>query len=121
MAYFVGTIAHGSTGTKTVSVGFQPLGMRITVGQKFGTAQNFAHSSIGVSDGVDQYCTSIYQDTTGGLTKSVDDKLISHYDRVGGTLTEVLAGTINSFTATQVKYNITTANANYNLLIEAWG
>lgn len=120
MAYFSGTIAHGSTGTKTIPVGFQPIGVRITVGQRFNTADNFTHQSVGISDGVDTNCTSIFQDTTGGKTVS-SNRLASHFERVGGTITEVLAIDFHSFTATSVKYTVVTANASYNLLIEAWG
>lgn len=121
MPYFCGTIAHGSTGTKTISVGFQPVALKITVAQRYQANQGFTHMSMGSSNGVKQHCDSIFQDTSGGLTLSSDMKLISHYERVGETITEVLAGTVHSFTTGQVKYNITTANANYNLFIEIWG
>lgn len=120
MAYFSGTVAHGTTGTKTIPVGFQPVGMRITVGQRHNTVDNFAHQSIGISDGTSTNCTSIFQDNSGGLTVS-STKLISQYERVSGTIAEVLAANFHSFTISSVKYTITTANANYNLLIEAWG
>jgi hypothetical protein len=121
MAYFTGTIAHGTTGTKTITVGFQPMGMRITVGASFGTGDNYSHRSTGVADGSWQYVDSFFQDSTGGKTVSTDTKLVSHYERVGGVITEVLSATFNSFTATQVKYNITKATPAYNLLVEVWG
>ena len=120
MSYFCGITAHGSTGTKAVTVGFQPTGMRITVAQKFGVTDNYAHQSVGVSSGTTTSCTSLFQDTAGGLTIN-SGKIVSHYERVGGNITEVIAANFHSFTATQVKYTITTANVNYNLLIEAWG
>lgn len=121
MAYFLSTTAYGSAGTKTITVGFQPVRLKITVAQKFATAQAFSHSSEGVSNGTLQFCTSLFQDTTGGQTLSLDNKIISHYERVGGVLTEVLSATINSFTATQVKINVVIPNANYNLLVEVEG
>lgn len=120
MSYFTGTAAHSTTGVKTVSVGFQPVGMRITVGQKVGTAQGFAHKSVGIADGTNQFYDAFFEDTTGGKTVSGSTKLVSHWERVTGTITEILTVTFDSFTATEVKYNVTLANVNYNLLIEAW-
>lgn len=120
MAYFVATTAYSTAGVKTIPVGFQPVGMRITVAQRYNTNDNFAHQSVGISNGTKTYCTSIFQDTSGGVTVS-SAKLISHYERMGGTIMEVLAANFDSFTASQVKFNITTPNVSYNLLIEVWG
>lgn len=120
MSYFTGTIAHSTTGIKIIPIGFQPAGMRITVGQKVGVNDITNHKSVGITDGMNQFFDSNYSDGSGHQTKSDSTKLVSHYERVNGSLNEVLAVTFNSFTATAVKYNVTIANANYNLLIEVW-
>ena len=122
MAYFVTTLAYASSGIKsTIPVGFQPTGIRITTSQKYPTAQTFAHRSVGVSDGVDQYYDSTFQDTTGGKTVNGNDKIVSHFERVSGTITEVLSVKVNSFQPTGPKLEVITPNVNYNLLLEAWG
>lgn len=121
MNYFIGTISHGSTGIKTVTVGFQPKSLRITVGSQFGNVDTIEHKSEGFTDGTAQYYHSIFSDGTGRQTISGNDRIVSHFDRVGGVLTEVLRANISSFNATQVKYNIITANANYQLFIEVLG
>lgn len=121
MSYFVGTLAYGSTGTKTaIPVGFTPVGVRVWVSQKFNTSQTFAHQSTGMSDGIDQFYTTIYQDGSGGLTLQGDNKILSHWDRVSGTLTEVLNWELNSLSASGVSFNVVTTNSNYTVILEAW-
>lgn len=120
MSYFVGSITHSTTGVKSVTVGFQPVGMRITVGQKDGSTDTTARDAYGVTDGTTSLYRSLFRDGTGGQTVSGNGKLISVLDRVSGTVTEVIKVTFDSFTATQVKYNVVTANVNYTLNIEAW-
>lgn len=121
MSYFNTTAAWSTSGVKTITVGFQPTSMRVTVGQKFGTTQNFSHLSLGSGEPAFSHVDSTFQDGTGGKTITDDTKIVSHYERVSGTITEVLAASIDSFTATQAKLNITTPNVNYNLYIEVWG
>ena len=121
MSYFIGTLAYPSTGVKsTINVGFQPTGIRITSSQKYPSAQTFSHRSVGVSDGVSQFYDSTFQDTTGGKTINGDNKIVSHWERVSGTITEVLSVKVNSFQPTGPKLEVLTANVNYNLLLEAW-
>lgn len=121
MNYFVGTISHGTTGVKTITCGFQPIGARITVGQKTLTTQNFSHKSVGVTDGATQICDTFYQDTTAGSTQRSNAKLVSVLENSAGTITEVAAAAFDSFTATALKYNVTTANSAYQYLVEIWG
>lgn len=119
MSYFCGTISHGSTGVKTVAVGFTPVGMRITVGAN-GASQAVSHRSVGFTNGTNVDFNSEYSDGSGSSSWQGTGKLVSHYERVAGTLTEKVAATFDSFTATQVKYNVTTADAAYTFAIEAW-
>jgi len=118
MAADLSTISYGSTGIKTYTVGFQPVKVTVMVGQKFATGQAFAHHSYGVGlTAANQRCDTHFQDTSSGITVSSDTKIVSVYERVSGTITEVLSIALDSFTATAVKFNVLTANANYQLSV----
>lgn len=122
MAYFLTTISHSTTGVKTITCGFQPLGARITVSAQSG-GQTFAHKSVGVTDGVNQICDHFYQDATRGKTDRFTDRLVSQWDWDAGTsaFVEKTRANFDSTTATQFKYNVITANLNYQYLVEVWG
>lgn len=123
MAYFLTTISHSTTGTKSITVGFAAKGLHIRVGQK-ASGQNFSHMSHGSTDGVNQVCDTFYQDTTAGSTQRLSDRLVSVLENSAGTITEVCKAHIDNatapWTATQIKYIVDTANVNYQFLIEAW-
>lgn len=119
MAYFCGTTTQGTTGIKTINVGFQPSRLNFTVCQKFGTNEPYHHLSVGRADGTRQSVNSTYQDTVDGLSLNSTAKCISHYERVAGTITEVLAASFDSFTATGFKINVTIPNASYQIFVEA--
>lgn len=123
--YFVATSSYNSVGTKTINVGFQPAGIRITVGQKTSTSQTFIHLSDGVSDGTTQRVDSVYQDASGSQTIRSNSKIVSHYERVSGTLTEKVAAHIDTSTApwtsTDVAFIVDTADVGYQFRIEVWG
>lgn len=120
MSYFTGSTSHNTTGIKTVTVGFQPIGMRMTVGQKDGATDTTTRYAWGVTDGTNQFSVTTFRDGTGAQTTTTASKLLSVFDRSGGVIAEVVQVTFNSFTATQVKYNVNTANVNYTIIIEAW-
>lgn len=123
MSYFVTSSAYGTTGVKTITCGFQPTHIRITVGQKVATSQAFTHFSYGIAwddSGPQMEYHSFFQDTTSGKTDSDTTFLWRVWERQTGTITEVAAGTFDSFTATAGKINVTNSNANYNLIIELW-
>lgn len=121
MNYLSTSDSYGSTGIQSLYTGFLPVCVEITVGQKYNTTQNFTHLSIGAGDNNYQRVTAIYQDSTGGKTVTTDGKIVSVWERVGGTLTEVLSLSISSFTSNTVEFNVTTANSNYSLHIRVWG
>jgi hypothetical protein len=120
MAFFCGTTTQASTGVKTLFIGFQPVGVRFTVCQKIATSEAYHHLSEGRVDGTRQSVNSTFCDSTSGLSINSTTKCISHYERVGGVVTEVLAASFDSFTASSVKINVTTANSNYQIFVEAW-
>lgn len=121
MGYYCGRVTVSSTGANAFTgVGFQPTAVRIRVSQKVGTTETCNHLCIGTADGTRQNCSSMYTDATGSTTKDVNTKLISHWERVSGTLTEVLAATFTSFDADGYTFNASTPNANYQVTVEAW-
>lgn len=122
MNYYNGTLAYTSTGVKSaVVVGFQPVSVTVRVGQKAGTTQLFSHLSVGSGNPTLQRVDAIFMDTTGGKTTSTNAKIVSVFERVAGTITEVLSMKIDSFTATGVAFEVLTANLNYDVYIEVYG
>lgn len=122
MSAFVTSTAHGTTGVKTITCGFQPTMLRLKVGAKYGVTDTTYHYSEGSTDGTDEiYNTSYMDKTAGGGSKEGFGQLIKHYELVNGTWTKVLEIAFDSFTSTQAKYNVTQANANYTIGIEILG
>lgn len=121
MAVYATLTTPSSTGVQTINVGFQPLLARITVGSQFGTTNTVVRYSVGRTDGTNQFNHSIFADGTGRQTVSKNDRLVSVWERISGTLTEVVRVNFDSFTSTQFKYNVITANSNYQLDIEVLG
>lgn len=122
MAYYNTTITPGSTGIKTISPGFAPKAIKITVSAKGGEA--YSHFSTGSADdsGWTTY-HAFYQDTSGGTTKQGtgnNGKIVSILERVSGTITEIGAATFDSFTSTSAKFNVTIVNTNYAYNVELW-
>lgn len=120
MAYYLTTISHSTTGVKTRTPGFQPIGARITVAAKSG-GETYAHKSIGITDGTNQICDSFFQDATRGKSDRYTDRLISQWEWNGAAFVEKVRVDFDSFTATEFKYNVVTADVNYQLLVEVWG
>lgn len=116
MTRITGPTTLTGTGIKTISVGFQPTWATFKVCSKV-SSQNFSHLSIGETDGTAQWVESTFQDTTGGQSVNSTSKVISHYERVGGVLTEVLSASFDSFTATAVKLNVSVGNGNYQVMM----
>ena len=128
MATFKGIVSHNTTGTKTITVGFPAEEVEIVIGQKSSVTQNFSHSSRGTTDGTVQWCDSEYFDGTApdpGGTKTHQDRIVSHWERVGGVWTEKVKARIDQSTApwnaTQIKYIVDTADVNYPFKITARG
>lgn len=120
MAYFAATVSYNVPGVKTLTVGFQPMGARITVGARNGS-NTYAHKSVGITDGTNQFCDTFYQDATRGKTERFNDRLVSHIEWNGSAWVEKVRVNFDSFTPTQFKYNVVTPDVNYQFLIEVWG
>lgn len=119
MSYYTARTTYGTTGIKTINCGFQPAGMRLTVAGK-ASSSTVVQFSQGVSDGTRQSYESLYSDSTGRQTKDGNTKMISHWERIAGVLTEVYSVAFDSFTATEGKFNIGTVSNNYSIKIELW-
>lgn len=120
MAYSLTTGSHGSTGVKTVTVGFQPYRAKITVSAVVGGDTN-AQESVGTTDGTLEICNAWYQDATRGKQNRFTNRMVNVYDWNGAAFVDKVVATFDSFTATEFKYNVTTADSNYQFMIEVWG
>jgi len=120
MAYKRGNTTYGSTGVKTITVGFAPQGYRLTV-RPPGAGYSAMQFSTGSTDGTVQTCNWGYVDNAHHDSGGSTSKVASLWQDVAGTLTEKVAITHNSFTATQFKINVNTADSNYDIDWEAWG
>ncbi len=113
-----------ATGTQTLSLGFQPKRVRFTCSQKdSGSNDTIAHKSDGTvtngSSGTWSECESFYTDTTGSQSFRFDDRLVSHYERVGGTITEIFRINFNSWTTNGMKVDIAVlSGSNYVVNLE---
>lgn len=123
MAYFTDTFNYPTTGTKNITgVGFHPFAARFTISQKTsGTETGVAHLSTGFADGTVQRSHSIYSDASGFETRRDANKCLTHLERVAGTVTRVIAGTLTTFGVDGITLNLTTASGNYNIDVELFG
>lgn len=121
MSYFRGLTTLDSVGLRTLAVGFQPVAYKISVAQKFGINDTaYAHVFTGGSDGTRQHVIGFLQDSTGRQTFTESGKVITQKERSGGAITEVLSATHDSMAATGPRVNVTIANVNYQVIVEAW-
>lgn len=118
----LGTTTLGSVGTKTINFGFRPTWARFKVCSKT-SSQSYEHLSLGevvaIPTGFAQFVTSTFHDTTGGQSVNNNSKVVSHYERASGNITEVLAASFVGFTANGLQVNVTTGNSAYQVVITA--
>lgn len=121
MSYRIGIITLGSTGSKTVNLGISsaPTSVSFIVQNKAGTAESVKHVSIGSATTNGQRTTSYFKDTGSPSVYDVTNKCISHYDRVNGSIIEVLSASFVSFTNNGFTINVTKANVDYDVYIRA--
>lgn len=122
MAIVNGTATLGTSGVVSVAVGIAPIAVQVVVTSKSG--ETYSHQSIGFADN-SGYATyhSTFQDTTGGKSMQGSGnlgKIVSIYERVAGTITEVLSVNFHSFNGTNVKFTVNTPNANYTCNLVVW-
>lgn len=121
MAYTLETTNHGTTGVKTMTVGYQPLKARITVRPQPGATGTIRKASNGVTDGTLQYTDSDTVETTRIFQRRFTDRMASVWEYTGGAWTEVFRINFDSFTATEFKYNVIIANLGMQVMRETEG
>ena len=117
----VGGIAVATTGSALSfsGFGFRPTSLKFTVGAKSGSAA-VNQLSLGWVDSTSyQGASSNYSDSTGHESKFFNTKCLYVRERVAGTMTTVIEATFHSFTNDGFKLNVTTANSNYDVWVEA--
>lgn len=123
MSYKIGTVTYATPGLKTIILGTPstPQSVDIAVQNKYGVNEGVVrHVSMGHADSSGQRVTSYYKDNSGQDSFDSDSKIISHYERVSGTITEVMAAEFDSFTSNGVKLYITKANSDYLIYIRVY-
>lgn len=123
MAYTVDTITHATTGVKTWTIGYAPNRFKLTAVPAPGATSTIYRCSTGVSDdGSWQNCDSTtIENGRAPFQRRYTDRIISISEWNGSAWAETYKITIDSFTATEVKYNVVTASSAFQLLREAEG
>lgn len=121
MNSYVATTTFGSSGTYALTTGFSGKLVELKASGYFGGTDPTAHTSLGWSDGVRQNCDSTFADGSLHSSKKVTNKLLSLWENQSGVLVEVLSISFNSFTATQVLFNVTIGNPSYQVSIKVLG
>lgn len=123
MSNYTSTTTFATTGIAAAQVtpGFQSTAVTLSVMPAVGGAVQAVQHCLGWTDGTRKMCDSMFMNITTGNAISVKStsKLIQLWgEDVGGNLVVVLEATLNSFTATQVKFDVTVASTNYQVSIK---
>lgn len=119
MAFWTGGITVTNTpGSQAFTgIGFQGNDIRFRVGAKSGSS-SVVQWANGSADGTRQNCESIFGDASGFKSNRTNSKSLIHYERVSGTITEVINFAFTSFDADGFTINVTTGNSNYTVDVE---
>jgi hypothetical protein len=69
---------------------FSPKGIELVVSAKNNTRDTYLHYSTGTWDGARQSCHTLYDDGNTRFTENLNNYVISHYENIGGVVTEVI-------------------------------
>lgn len=119
MSVICATTTLSIAGVKNINLGFQPTSVELLVGSKFQATDAVNHTSNGDCDGTRQHVISTFSDDIGGMTVNSSSKFVSHWERVGGNMAEVLSANFNSWTSTGIKINVVIPNIGYQVIIRA--
>lgn len=121
MNSFTGAFTISGTGNQSFTgLGFQPSYLEFVFSQKFGVAENsVGHLSIGMADGTRQSAHSILGDTTGPGTRNSNAKCCSHWKRVSGAWSEIIAASFVSFDADGFTLNASAFDTNFQGFVKA--
>lgn len=114
MQSYTTTTTWTSTGIKTVTPGFQAKVIRISILPATGSPFQGVQFCYGRTDLTRKSADSVYANLSNGLAES--EKSTSKLFRLrgeptSGALGTILEGILDSVTATQVKFNVQTADA----------
>lgn len=119
MSFWTGRGTLSITGDNAFTgIGFRPTRLRVRVSKKNGTTETVIHLCLGATDGTNQNCSYIYGDGTNFTSDDLNTKIISHWEKVSGTWTEVLSATFKSFDADGFTITTVAGNANYKVTFE---
>lgn len=130
MNYFNGTLLYTSAGLKAAipitdmdtGMGFTPKMVRVTAAKRLAVTENFGHISTGSGIPASQHCDSMFQDTTGGKSSSVDDVISEHWARIGGTVIAAQRIRLAAILPTAIQFEVMSPLAQaYPVYVEAWG
>lgn len=123
MAYSRSATTHATTGVKTYTCGFQPEEAELEVRFAPGASTAIARFSNGSTDGTNQNADSYHLAAARARQEIYTDRMASIWEWDSGTssFVEVFRANFDSFTATEFKYNVTIANANYQVLRKVRG
>jgi hypothetical protein len=123
MASYTTTTTFDSVGVKTITPGFQATSVTVEVSPASGSPFQGVQFCAGWTDGTRKKCDSIYANLSNGLAKSEKStsKLVRLFGESGGAVVVVLEATLNSITATQVKFDVAVADTDFQVSIKCEG
>lgn len=114
-------VTYGTTGIKTITCGFQPLGYRVTVTPASGASSTYMRQSVGVCDTTNQTCDQITQSHDRGRQERFTNRVADIRDWNGASWVQKVQTDHDSVTATELKLNAVVADSAYQHSIEIWG
>lgn len=124
MASYTTTTTFGSTGIKAITPGFQATSVSVSVTPATGLPSQLVQHCFGWTDGTRKMCDSIFMNPVTGNARSEKStsKLVRLWDEdSNGNIIVILEAVLDSITATQVKFNVTTAHTDYQVSIKCEG
>jgi hypothetical protein len=123
MSEYVATTTLSTTGTGVVVAvpGFLGKSVEIKASGINGGADSTIKLSLGWGDGTRQNCDSLFTDGTLTSSKKATDRIVSLWDNVAGTLTEIVSASNPVFTATQLKLDVAIVDTNYKISVKITG
>ena len=121
MSNYTATTTFGSVGIASVTPGFQSSAVTVTVTPANGSPAQAVQHCMGWTDGTRKMCDSVFLNPITGNAKSekTTSKLVRLWgEDAGGNLVVVLEATLNSMTATQVKFDVTVASPLYQVSVK---
>lgn len=109
-------ITISTTGVKTFTCGFQPVEAELVVRIAPGASTAVVRKCFGTTDATNQNADSETHETTREFQQTFTDRMASIWEWNGTTWAETFRINFDSFTATEFKYNVVTANSAFQVL-----